>query len=69
MSASKIVRSRVDRYCNNCGRFHIKAGDLYERVTVFPGDELFSWVDRDTLKPWGKPVVLTACREQEEAND
>lgn len=67
MSATKTVRSKVDRYCSNCGKFHIKAGDRYRRVTIFPGDDTYSWVDRDTGNPWGKPVVLAACIEQGEA--
>lgn len=63
MSASKIVRSHKDRYCDECRIPHIRKGDLYERWTHFPGDDTYSWVSRDTGKPLGQPVTMSFCRD------
>lgn len=56
--------SRRGRWCE--GYQHpvwIRAGEHYAIATTYPGDEFFSYVDRDTLQPLRRPVRMNLCMD------
>lgn len=60
---TRVRKARRYRGCEGNRHFglHIAPGDLYVISTLYPGDDDFNFLDRDTLQPSRSAARLHVC--------